>query len=189
MEISYTLIVAIMYVTIISFGLAGLLTSLSTILQKRNTGIVAKVQLNWILILLVVHFNMTWHAVYITSVENWTYFGFVAIVFGPVLGFFTANILSPNSFADATKNHLIEHYLSIKPRILVLFILIQFWILAADRIFERGLVDSAYFNLALIAISVYMLFRKSYKSQQYGITIIWTLLITGLVLRSLGVIG
>ncbi|MDX1283858.1 MAG: hypothetical protein R3182_02545 [Draconibacterium sp.] len=184
MEISYTLIVALMYVTIISFGLAGLLSSLSTILQKANSRTVCGVQLHWILILLIVHFNMTWHAVYLTGVESWTYFGFIAVVFGPILGFFTANFLSPNTGGKATKNDSIENYLSIKTKIISLFLAIQLWTLIIDRVIGRGFVESAYFNFGLIGVSLYMLLSKKYTSQQYGIAIIWTLLLVAIALRA-----
>ena len=73
MEISYTLIVALMYVTILSFGLASLLTSLGLLIKENSTTKVSSVHLQWILILLIVHFNMVWHAVYFTSVESWSY--------------------------------------------------------------------------------------------------------------------
>lgn len=155
MQISYTLIVALMYVTILSFGIASLLSSLSVIIKKDNGVRVSSLHLQWILLLLLVHFNMTWHAVYLTNVEAWTYYGFIIIILGPVVTFFTATILSPTQGEELTSDKLIEKYMSIKSEVLVLFILTQGWILLSDWVLGRGLVGSAIFNIALILVSFY----------------------------------
>ena len=188
MQISYTLIVALMYVTILSFGLASLLSSLSSLIKKDNNIKVSGVHLHWIIILLVIHFNMTWHAVYLADLETWTYVNFILVVLGPILGSFAATVLTPFSTDDSTKESLVNEYLSIKPQVLLLFISIQCWILLADRILERGLVGSAIINVALILLSVFLLISKKYRLHQVGIGFLWIILLTGIVMRGLHII-
>ena len=186
MEISYTLIVALMYVTILSFGIAGLLTACSDLIRKGNGIMASRVHVLWIIILLLLHFNMTWHAVYLTDVESWTYFGFILIILGPVIGYFTANLLTPTKETDT--DVLVERYFGIKSQVLLLFILIQCWTLIADRVLERGFVGSAITNIVLIVVSIPLLTSKNYRIHQIGTGAILVVLIAGIVLRSLQII-
>lgn len=185
MEISYTLIVALMYVTILSFGLASLLSSLSGLIRKNNGVKVSGVHLHWIIILLVIHFNMTWHAVYLTKVNAWTYMEFILVVFGPILGFFTANLLAPFAKEDRADEDLVNEYFSITHQLLILFISIQCWVILADIILYRGFIGSAILNIALIAISVILLLSRTYKIHKLGIGIVWVILLAGIVMRGL----
>ena len=188
MQISYTLIVALMYVTILSFGFASLLTSLGMLLQRDNDFRVATIHLNWILILILVHFNMVWHAVLLTNIESWSYHAFLVIVLGPTLAFFTATILAPSPSNNAGHDQLITHYFSLKRQLLILFCAIQVWTIASDFLLERGLTGSALFNVILIIISAILFKSCSEKTHTYSIYIIWAIYITSIILRSLSII-
>ena len=100
MNISYTLIVALMFITILSFGIANLLSSMAEILNNKKNTKVTIVHLNWIVILLILHFNMAWAAVLLATVKSWPYGTFLFIVLGPILAFFTASIIAPCATDD-----------------------------------------------------------------------------------------
>ena len=188
MEITYTLIVALMYVTILSFGLASLLTSLGMILRSDNDIKVSYIQLNWILILLIVHFNMVWHAVFFTNIESWSYHAFLAIVLGPTLAFFTATILAPSPSGSEDIHRLISDYFSTSRQLILLFGAIQVWAIASDFLLERGPTGSAMFNILLLLVSAVLFGSGSEKTHTYGIYIIWTIYITSIIFRSLSFI-
>ena len=188
MEISYTLIVALMFITILSFGLAGLLTALADIINNKNNISVSLVHLCWIIILLVIHFNMAWHAVLIATIKTWSYDSFIIIVLGPMLAFFATSIVSPVALGNDTTATIESNYLDIKQRFFVIFGLIQTWTLCADFILQRGITGSGIFNAALLLLAIFMYKSKKYKHHLYGVIIASALYLVSIVLRSLAVI-
>lgn len=186
MQISHTLIVALMYVTVLSFGLASVLTSLSLIIKRGNGINVSNTHLNWLLILLLVHFNMVWHAVLFTNIESWSYHSFLLIVLGPALAFFSANILAPEPITGTSAELQSEQYFSFIRQFLILFGAIQLWAISADFILGRGTTGSAVFNMVL-AILAFILFQsRSFKTHTICIYVIWLIYITTIALRSMG---
>ena len=189
MEISHTLIVALMYVTVLSFGFASLLASLAQIIRRGNNIHVSPVHLNWLLILLLVHFNMVWHAVLFTNIETWSYHAFLIIVLGPTLAFFSANMLVPELDENANKDTLIESYFSFIQQFLILFGAIQVWAIASDFILGRGTTGSGIFNIILLVVVIFLYNSRSNKAHVFSIYFIWTVYITSIALRSMGYIN
>lgn len=189
MEISHTLIVALMYVTVLSFGLASILTSLSLIIKRGNDINVSFSHLNWLLILLLVHFNMVWHAVLFTNIEAWSYHSFLLIVLGPTLAFFSSSILAPEPNANASTESLQDSYFSFIRLFLVLYGTIQAWAIAADFILDRGTTGSAAFNIALLLIALILYLSRSTNIHTASIYLIWLIYITSIALRSTGYIN
>jgi hypothetical protein len=189
MDISYTLIVALMFITILSFGLANLLASLAEILNSKNNTKVATVHLNWIVILLIIHFNMAWHAVLIATYKSWSYDTFLFSVLGPILAFFTTRIIAPCATVDDKPATLISNYLDIRQQFFVLFAMIQAWGIGTDYLFYRGTTGSTVFNILLIFLAIVMFKTDSYQKHVYGVVVAWSLYITAIVLRSLAIIS
>ncbi len=178
-----------MYVTVLSFGLASLLTSLAQIIRRGNDISVSPTHLNWLLILLLVHFNMVWHAVLFTSIETWSYHAFLLIVLGPTLAYFSANLLAPEPCANVNSDKLNESYFSIIQQFLVLFGAIQAWAIASDFILGRGATGSAIFNIILLVVVIFLYNSRSNKSHVTSIYFIWAAYITSIALRSMGYIN
>ena len=189
MEISYTLVVALMYVTILSFGLASLLTSLAQIIRRDNNIRVSPAHLNWLLILLLIHFNMVWHAVLFTNIETWSYHEFILVVLGPALAFFSANILAPEPSAAVSYESLTENYFSVIQQLLILFGAIQVWAILSDFILERGATGSAIFNIILLIVAIFLYKSRSNKTHVVSLYFIWAIYISSITLRSMGYIN
>jgi hypothetical protein len=189
MNISYTLIVALMFITILSFGVANLLSSMAEILNNKKNTKVTIVHLNWIVILLILHFNMAWAAVLLSTVKSWSYGAFLFIVLGPILAFFTASIIAPCATDDKKPATLISNYLNIRQQFFVLFAIIQAWAIGTDYILQHGATGSNAFNILLIFLAIVMFKTNSYQKHVYGVVVAWSLYITAIVLRSLAIIN
>ena len=186
MQISHTLIVALMYVTVLSFGLASILTSLALVIKRGNGINVSITHLHWLLVLLLVHFNMVWHAVLFTNLEAWSYHAFLLIVLGPTLAFFSANILAPGPAASTDKHSLEENYFSVIRQFLILFGAIQAWAIASDFILDRGATGSAAFNVILLLLALFLYRSRSSKVHATSIYVVWAIYVTSIALRSTG---
>lgn len=188
MEISYTLIVALMYVTVLSFGFASILTTISQVIRKGNDIQVSPLHLNWLLILLLVHFNMVWHSVLFTNIETWTYHAFLLIVLGPTLAFFAANILVPEPSENVATDSLSDKYFSVIQQFLIFFAIIQLWTLLADYLLGRWATGSAVFNVILLVFSVFLYKTPSAKAHANTLYVVWAVYLVSIVLRSLELI-
>ena len=175
-----------MYVTVLSFGLASLLTSLAQIIKRGNSISVSPAHLNWLLILLLVHFNMVWHAVLFTNIDAWSYHAFLFIVLGPTLAFFSANILAPEPDTNLINETLTERYFSFIRQFLILFGTIQLWAIASDLILDRGTTGSAIFNIILLLVVLFLFKSRSNKAHVTSIYLIWAVYITSIALRTMG---
>ena len=189
MDISYTLIVALMFITILSFGFANILSSLAEIVNKKNNVSVSNVHLNWILLLLIIHFNLAWHAVLISTKAEWTYDTFLFIELGPILAFFTTRILAPPEVSDKESSTLEYNFISVRQRFFLIFALIQVWAIGTDFVLKRGFTGSSVFNVLLIILALLMMNTRSYQKQFYGVIIAWCLFLGAIALRGFHIIS
>ena len=73
MEVSTSLLVAIMFVSILAMGIGGLLTSLADLSRKK--AVRCKLHINWLFVLLFTHLGLFWSTGAAISIE-WRVLGF-----------------------------------------------------------------------------------------------------------------
>jgi hypothetical protein len=188
MGISYSFIIAMMFITILSFGFANILSFLAEILNKKNNITVSNVHLNWILLLLIIHFNLTWQAILLTSRTTWAFDSFIFIEIGPILAFFATRILAPSEEKSKDSDIHIQNYLGISKQFFIIFALIQIWGIGIDFVFERGFTGSSVLNILLLALALLFMNIKNYKNHIYGVAMAWVLILGGILLRGFEII-
>ena len=92
MEISNSLLVAMMFVMILSIGIVNILASLASTIDYRTNQGHKGICISWIILLLLAHFNLFWHTIEIMSIGTWGFVGFLYIVTGPILIFLQATL-------------------------------------------------------------------------------------------------
>jgi len=188
MEISYTLIVALMFITILSFGFANILSALSEIVNTKNNITVCNAHLNWILILFMLHMNLAWQAVLIATNKSWSYDTFLFVELGPILAFFMTRILAPSEVKDKEPGILKANYIGMSQQFFFFFVLIQAWGIGTDFVLKRGITGSGIFNMILIALALILIKRKNYRDHIYGVVIAWILFLLAIGLRGFNLI-
>ena len=188
MDISYTLIVALMFITILSFGFANILTSLAEIVNRKNNITVCGVHLNWILLLFILHMNLAWQTVLIATNKSWSYDSFLLVELGPILAFFMTRIIAPSEVADKESKTLIANYMAVNQQFFLLLALIQAWAIGTDILLERGVTGSGIFNALLIGLAAIMIKIKNYKAQIFGVASAWVLFLLAIALRGFEII-
>lgn len=158
-----TLIVAIMYVTIISIGLSNLLMALSDIIGRRVV-FPDKIHLSWLVLLTLAYFGFFWQTTLILEVENWQFLYFVAFLLGPVCLLFATNMLiSMPEYAEQKR----EHFLEISNRSFLLLGLFFGWIVGLDVV--TASVAGPTFTAALFALlCAVLMLSNSYPVQKSG---------------------
>ena len=97
MEVSSSLLVAIMFVVILSMGVGNILTALASIVDRRSGIKTYGVHTAWVVLLLLIHFNLFWQMVDIFAVEDWEFLDFLVVISGPILLFFSSSVIISHS--------------------------------------------------------------------------------------------
>ena len=182
MEVSTSLLVALMFVTLLSMGIGNAVNTLSIIVEKGKKSGYSNLQVGWLGLLLISYFNMFWHVIDLLSVEKWGFLGFLYMMTGPLLIYFATSILI------ATKNEDEGQKILIRPLFFVLFMLLQFWIITVDLMLEKSVIEHSLLNIIIILIALILMRNQDEKVQRYGLIASLGVVILAVILRSLGVL-
>ena len=111
-----TLLVAIMYVTIVATGLVNVLMTLSEIVGGKRT--TDPIHAGWLVLLLVAYLSFFWETTAILDIEGWDFLSFLSFITGPILLLFATNLItSPaDSEEGVTLDVLLFPFLAWEPR-------------------------------------------------------------------------
>lgn len=182
MEISHSLLVTMMFVIILSMGIANILTTLANVLNRRSTLNGDRLHTSWMLLMLIIHFNLFWHALSILDVETWEFLDFLFMITGPVLTFFATSVLLPDS-SDAEQNDIRGHYFNCSGQFFLLVGLLQIWIIGTDLFMGNGFTLASIFNVAVAVLVFTLAVSKSPRIHAAGTVTGWVLFLVLEVLR------
>ncbi len=153
MELSSALLVATMFVVLLSIGIGNILMSLAAMVDRRSPVTASRMHISWIVLLLLVYFSLFWHTLDVLSFEEWRFGEFLYVMLGPVLILFASQVLLPDpSRADA--GDLTENYLQASRPFFLFLAASQLWVNGVDLILRDGLTRSGGLNgvVAIFAI-------------------------------------
>lgn len=146
MELSSSILVAIMFATILVLGVVNLLGALATAFGAGAASRADRLHLSWMVLFLLTHLNLFWHTSDVVS-QEWGFGGFLYVIAGPILMFFSTQTLLTGSTGERTEPR--DAFLAVAPRFFRMFALVQLWILGADAALGRGFTRAGIFNLLL----------------------------------------
>jgi hypothetical protein len=113
MEITNSLLVTLMFVGILTIGIGTILDALAGVVNRRAGLRANRYQTNWMLLLLLIHLNMFWHVLKILD-QEWMFLGFLFVISGPIILYFTTRVLLPDP-GDEHFSNPTAHYFSVAP--------------------------------------------------------------------------
>jgi len=181
MDSPTTLLVAIMFVTVIVTGLVNILMFLSDLVAgKSKTG---SLHLNWIALLLVAYFNFFWQTTLILEIEGWTFLSFVGFIIGPITLLFATNVLLTLP-EGGERSMLDRHYFELSGRFFFLLLLVQVWSICLDMAFDS--VSKLTWLAGVIgAVFLVLVISRNQKVHLAGVTLAWVALIMRTILQTL----
>jgi hypothetical protein len=179
-----TILVALMFVTILSMGIGNILGTMADIFNHATAARRDRVHVAWIILLLVVHFNLFWHTKAILDVSEWTFSGFLMAMAGPVLIFLATSILLTNP-PDENPVDLQKFFIKLGQRFFFVFALTQAWVLLAGYAMTRVFVVTDLVNVGFLVLSVILATSKAQRVQLAGVVIAWGLGLVGFLIRGL----
>ena len=180
-----TLLVALMFVTILSMGIGNILVTLAGVLNNTTTSRRDRVHVSWIVLMLVIHFNLFWNTKAILAVEGWQFGGFLLTMAGPVLLFFATSILLTSPATDQLAD-LRTFFHQLGRRFFLMFAAVQIWVLATVFVLEGKLTGLDFVNVALFVVAMVLAMTTSARVQLIGALLAWGLGIGGFVFRWIG---
>jgi len=160
-----TLLVAIMYVTIVATGLVNVLMTLSDIVGgKLKTD---SIHTSWIVLLLIAYLSFFWETTAILDIEGWDFLSFVSFIIGPIILLFATNLIT-SSMEVEEGAMLDQYYFEQSARFFLLLGLVQAWTIGLDVVFEN-VGYATYLTVGIGILFVVLMVSKSRRVHLTGL--------------------
>lgn len=176
-----TLLVAIMYVTIVATGLINLLMILSDIVASRRK--TDPLHTGWIVILLLAYFGFFWETTAILDIEGWNFLSFLSFISGPIALLFATNLIAACADPDEGKM-LDQYYFEQSARFFLFLALVQAWIIGLDIVFE-AFGFTSWLTVFTGLLFVFLMLSKNYRIHVGGLVIVGLAFVFRTILMSL----
>jgi hypothetical protein len=168
--------VAVSAVNLLKHGATLLLT------PKENT---ARIQVSWMLYLLLTHITFFWGILTVFQETEWTFMKFTFIIIGPSLLILSSALIGRTGGEEETAQ---ERYMKLSNYFLPVYALLRVWQLLAQAIFDSYETSIISVILTLIVVTI-VRFSSSYKWHISGSVAVWLILIYTIIKKSLLVEG
>ena len=186
MEVTNALLVAMMFIVLITMGVGNIIMALAAIIDKRTTLKADSIHTSWVVLLLLMHFNLFWHVLDILSIEEWAFLGFLYVVAGAVIIFFATHILLPDASSGTTDVR--EHYYDSHGRFFGLLALLMAWSLGVDFLFGGGLTSAGIANIIGFVFFAVLAMSSQPAVHRIGAGVGWLFFIALVAARGVGII-
>jgi hypothetical protein len=185
MEITNSLLVAIMFVVLLSMGIGNALTAIVTVVDRRTPLRIDWFHASWMVLLLLVALSLFWHTLNLLDIEDWQFSAFLYVITGPILLFFGSGLLLPS---DAETEELRTHYFAVRPQFFGALALLQLWVIGVDVLLGSGFTAASTFNAVALGIVLVLAVFERAGVHAVGTALAWALFLTAVTLRGLNVI-
>ena len=148
MDVTNALLVAMMFVMVLSIGIGNILMNVSGILDRRTRLAAHWIPTSWLLLLLLQHLHMFWHTLAILDVETWSFASFLYIVSGPILLFLATSLMLSDP-AESESSDPCAHYFRVAPQFFSILAVLMAWMVAVDFVLGKGFTAAGGWNLVL----------------------------------------
>jgi hypothetical protein len=183
MENINTLLVAFMFITILTLGIAGVLAELAEVVRNVERRDRDKLLVGWTLLLLFAYFTLFWHTADITLLEEWDFSLFLFAETGPVLLLFATQIMLGALAADPGGE---QESVVRQKRFFVIFGLLQVWSIAAGFVIGVGFTVAGAIDAVALVMCVVLASTRNHAVHVAGLAVIWLTYIASALLDTMG---
>ena len=181
MEITNTLLVAMMFVVLLTISIGNILMSIADAIDRRSPLRATAMLTGWIILLLLVHFKLFWHVLDILTIEEWSFLGFLYIEAGAILILLATYVLLPEASINPTDAK--GHYFDIRRQFFGFLVLLMLWMVGVDLLFGSGFNTETGINLFGFVVFIVMASSSHIWVHRIGTGIAW-IMFTALVVAS-----
>ncbi len=177
-----TLLVALMFVTILSMGIGNILMSLADNFNRATASRRDRTHISWIVLVLMIHFNLFWHTKSILAVDDWQFGGFLLAMAGPVLMFFATSILLTNPPEDDGID-LTAFFMKLGRPFFWILALLQMWVVGVGVSLTGSFVATDGVNILFFVLAIFLALKTSRRYWVAGLWFAWGLSLASLVIQ------
>jgi len=182
-----TLLVAIMFVTILAIAIGNILMTCAEIAGGLRHPMPERLQLSWIFLMLFALLSLFWQTTVLLDVDEWLFVEFLYVMAGPmVLLFATSVITAPVRDEKSSESH--RHYFGLCRRFFIMMALHEAWILGLDYWYASFSMLNI-INVALLFLFLQLAVSSNLRVHIAGASLVWSGYIVALVLRTLEMTG
>ncbi len=188
MEVSGSLLVAMMYVMVLSIGIGNILMGLSSLIHRHTFREVDWLPTSWLLLLLLFHMNLFWHTLAILDVEEWGFGGFLYVVSGPTLLLLaTSLLLADPALAEPGEPRL--HYFRVAARFFPILAILMLWLIGVDFVLGVGFTGDDVWNVLSLLLFLFLSRTQEFHVHTVATAATWVLSVSLMTFRSLGIVS
>jgi hypothetical protein len=182
-----TLLVAIMFVTILAMAIGNILMTCAEIAGGLRHPVPERIQLSWIFLMLFALLSLFWETTVLLGIDEWLFVGFLYIIAGPmVLLFASSVIIAPAKDAQGIESH--SHFFGLSRRFFIMLSLHEAWILGIDYWYANFNLLSLV-NAVMLLLFLLLAVSSSLRVHIAGAWLAWSGYIVALVLGTLQTTG
>jgi len=186
MEVSSALLVAMMFVMVLSIGIGNILMGLSSLLSQRSPREIDWLPTSWVILLLLQHLNMFWHTLTILEAEEWGFGGFLYVVTGPILLFLATSLLLADP-VYAGPSDAQEHYFRVARRFFSILAVLMLWMIGVDFVLGSGFTAAGLWNAGLVVLFLFLANSQAVRLHVTSTGVTWVLLLSLLIARAFSI--
>lgn len=187
MESSLGALVGIMFVTILVFGIAALISSLSSILNTGQFRSLDPTMVSWIFLTLLIHLNLFLETAVIEQQNEWPFASFLFLIAGPMLLYFATQTLLTNQDLDI-REFTRGHYQAVSRQYFLILSALMAWAVAVEFILGDGEILSGLADLSALALFATLAMATGERLHARLTIAAWVLIIALLALAGFGII-
>ena len=187
MDVSSSLLVAMMFVVVLSIGIGNILMGLSSLLSQRSPREIDWLPTSWVLLLLLQHLNMFWHTLTILEVEEWGFGGFLYVVTGPILLFLATSLLLADPAYEGSSDAS-AHYFRVARRFFSIMAVLMLWTIGGDFVLGSGFTAAGLWNASLVVPFLVLANSTAFRLHVTLTGATWALILSLLISRALSVV-
>jgi len=170
MENINALLVAFMFITILTLGIAGLLTELADVVRNEARKQRDRLLVGWAALLLFASFTLFWHTADIALLSEWDFGMFLFAETGPVLLLFAAQIMisALRDERNGTQDSSVH-----QSRFFTIFGLLQAWSIAADFVLGIGVTAGSALNATVLLTCLLLAWSTGRRIHHVGLGLVW----------------
>lgn len=182
MEVSPSLLVAIMFVTILSMGIANLLVGLSSLVDRRTNLKPFGVHTGWVVLLLLIYLNQFWNLFSIFEITSWQFLDFLLALSGPVILFFATSVILPQA-TNEDAGDMRAHYFNVSRQFFQYMALLQIWAAVTDLLLLQNLRPLTIVNGLFFVFFLALATNAKEKLHRTALGVAWTLFVVMMALQ------
>ena len=178
-----TLLVAFMFITILTLGIAGVLGELAEVVRNVERKNRDRLLIGWVVLLLFAYFNLFWHTADITLLEEWDFGLFLFAETGPVLMLLATQIMLGALAAEPAGE---PESTSRQGRFFVIFGLLQVWSIATGFVLGAGFTLGSAMDAVVLVTCLALATSRSRPLHVAGLTVVWIAYLTSALVEIWG---